>query len=633
MQELTLMRRRAVGCAITILVCMVGLAGCAGPGGGSGPRAASKRPTYPEKTRGELLEVIHATFAQIANIKARARVQVAKKDQLIPASVLDAERMKRGEQYKKTFFSVDVNGYFIIDQNADGSNHNVKFGGTVVGQPATFLLLGAGDRYWVRMPNAGRDPDDRNAPRNFVMKGALTRSGMRPKDNISLRPQDIPDLLFCSEAGDVMAGKPGLICYLETWPESYILTFIHKDRPESIYSRIWVRRKSLQVSVHQIFDPNGEIVAEARFGKYEPTQNPSGDRLVELPREVVFLWPRDYLVLACKMDMVKVNSRIAPGTWKFRSRPGDKEVALELPEATKVRDAHVASRRDILNRIMADYGAVRSLDLQVQMTLTRQDLVIPATSKDARLMKEGQRHEKRLLSVVGDGRMLLEREKSGVATRIRLSGAIRSPKSLLTLVDSGHDSWVRLPALEDKPDRSGGVGSYVFQSKEKPDDKRAGNQPSLRPRDIADLMLPDATASLLRDPRFFCYREVWRKTYLLTFLRSDWPQYIHSRIWVDRKSGDVTLHQRYDRSGRVVAEARFADYKELTDTMGMKARLPRKVLILWPRDHLVLEGVITVDSVNKTIAPKAWQFEWLPGDKPLKPKLGNEARNPMLPTR
>jgi len=141
--------------------------------------------------------------------------------------------------------------------------------------------------------------------RGTVYVGKAPRNQLRPRETFTYRPQDLFGLFLYDEtfAAD-------MITYMETWEDYYILHFLRQDWGEHLYSKIWVRRDSLRVAIHQLFDVRGEIVAEARFAGYRMHPNPAGGDKVNLPTRMLFLWPHDKLVIEVALQHVKVNTLI-----------------------------------------------------------------------------------------------------------------------------------------------------------------------------------------------------------------------------------------------------------------------------------------------------------------------------------
>ena len=89
---------------------------------------------------------------------------------------------------------------------------------------------------------------------------------------------------------EVYAARDGrLICYMETWPDYYVLNFLEKEWREHITSKIWIERGNLTVALHQLFDASGRIVAEARFRKFAKFAGSRSDLKIQMPIEMDIL--------------------------------------------------------------------------------------------------------------------------------------------------------------------------------------------------------------------------------------------------------------------------------------------------------------------------------------------------------
>jgi hypothetical protein len=114
-----------------------------------------------------------------------------------------------------------------------------------------------------------------------------------------------------------------------------------------------------------------------------------------------------------------------------------------------------------------------------------------------------------------------------------------------------------------------------------------------------------------------CYVEKWADYYVKNFLRPDWPNHIYSKIWFERKRLTVAIHQLFDSSGELVAEARFGDYGRYPVSAGSKVKLdvPVRVDFLWPRDRILMRAAFDGIKLNGDIPAKVFdehRFEGYP---------------------
>jgi len=292
---------------LAILASVLGLAGCVGHGARwVEPESGPKRR---EASRKELLGVLEQQMNRLATLSAKVNITIVKQDILLPASVTDDLLRVTGKPYHKRFLRGEVTGLLFLSRAPDGSR-KIRFSGEVTGASAHFLLLGKNNDFWVVPPDAQdeKDKDKKDASRGRVFVGTVDRRGIRPNDLFSVRPQDVEDMLLNDEVYSVLHGE--MICFVETWPDYYVMNFIRPDWPENLYSRIWIERVNGTVAIHQLFDGSGNIVAEGRFRDYKEHFGKGSSLTADIPVRVDFLWPRDQLILQCELSNIKVNEQI-----------------------------------------------------------------------------------------------------------------------------------------------------------------------------------------------------------------------------------------------------------------------------------------------------------------------------------
>ena len=305
--------RRVVSVAV-VVSCVLSLAGCLGPRGI--PRTLQTAEPRRVATRAELVATLKANMAQLTTLKARARMMVIRQDILLPAGRRDELRMIRGKPYQKKFFRTEASGLLLLAHDPLG-DRAVSFWGEVSGASGSFRLLGRNESFWLTLPNFERSKEDKEEATGFVYVGKAPREQKRPKDFWSLRPQDVCDLFLQDEVF-----IPDVIYYMETWPDHYVLTLLRQDWPQHIYSRVWIERRTLRIETHQIFDAMGEILAEARFGRYRPFPLGKSTVKAEVPTLVVLLWPRDKLVMEVALDGIALNEDIPEKKFEPYLPPG-----------------------------------------------------------------------------------------------------------------------------------------------------------------------------------------------------------------------------------------------------------------------------------------------------------------------
>ena len=290
---------------------------------------------FRDASRHELLLIIQENMSRLKTLQAKTDVHFIKQDVLVPAGVGAAARQKMGKSYRKDFLRTNVDGLLFLERalrepgvvgTGKYAIRNVYFHGSVMGGKG-FQLLGVGEKFWITLPNPRED--EPGEPKARVITGKVKADRLRSDKLISARPQDIPDLLLFDEVDAFLSGAPDLLCYRETWDEYYVLTFLRLDWREHVSSRIWIERKDLRVVIHQLFDSDGAILAEARFGQYLPHKLRGGDQTVDIPIWIWVLWPRDYTVLEMELSGVRINEEIPEGRWRQRKKPGYEVVPVE----------------------------------------------------------------------------------------------------------------------------------------------------------------------------------------------------------------------------------------------------------------------------------------------------------------
>ena len=324
--------RRIAG-ALSAVALAAGLAGCTVF---SGAEQIPSAPARRDVSRKELLQIVQDNMNRLATLTARADIQVIKQDILVPAGRIADIRRRAGKDYEKTYLRTEVNGGLLLSRPPHGPR-KVRFSGVISGANAGFTLLGVGDEFWISMPNLERDRDNPDASRGVIYNGKTTPDEMRPRDKLSVRPQDVCDLLLQDEVYDIIQGKPETLCYCETWPDFYVLNFLRLDWPEHVFAKIWVERKNLRVAIHQIYDRSGVIVAEGRFRNYVASKSHQGAIVVDVPTEIMFIWPRDHLVMEAQLSGIKVNMGIADRNWEPRIGRGYEVVPLTIPDKDALR--------------------------------------------------------------------------------------------------------------------------------------------------------------------------------------------------------------------------------------------------------------------------------------------------------
>ncbi len=167
---------------------------------------------------------------------------------------------------------------------------------------------------------------------------------------------------------------------------------------------------------------------------------------------------------------------------------------------------------------------------------------------------------------------------------------------MISFLALGEDFWIVLPDPE-----AGERGRRILKGVLDRTWPRPNVYSSLRPQDIGDLLLYDEVFGDAEKGSGLEFMEIWPQHYIVTVLRADRPGAICSRIWVNRNTQMVTHHQLFDADGTILAEARFANYARFVAKDGETVVLPTRVILIWPREELVLDVELSKVSVNKTL--------------------------------
>jgi len=292
----------ALACALLATL----LSGCAWLRGAQLAPSVVAPPARMEATRAMLLLTIEERAVQIHSITANAQAWAYNESVVLPATMADNVRMKAGKDYNKIFERGQVNAALKMKRGEAGER-DVYLTGTVVGLDMNLKLIGKNDAFWMSLPTTTREQTVDK--RGVIYVGESQRVAPRRADVLSIRPQDIWDLLFTDEVL-----MPGIVTYMETWPDFYVVTFLREDSPERIFSKVWFNREDLTLSVHQIFDGAGRIIAEARFANYAPVEIRKPKGRVLMPAQVMLLWPRDRVMLTVELTNIKINEDV-PDKW------------------------------------------------------------------------------------------------------------------------------------------------------------------------------------------------------------------------------------------------------------------------------------------------------------------------------
>jgi len=259
--------------------------------------------------REKLIYNIVTDLQRILRVRGKARVTAIDQNSIVPATPEDAARQQEGKPYNAIYNKRSLSGYVLLDRSVPGVEPRLQFVAEVPAVQPVIQLLALDDKFWVKLPNPDRSL---GAYRSILYMGEYERGSSRAGSPFTMRPQDLADLFFCQELLSTSYYPNPKAFTLETWPECYIINVL-RVIPEAglpwgapLYSRIWVERQNLTVSVHQIYDNTGALVAEARFSDYVKILGRVGEEKtpasVQVPHRICMVWPQDRVIIDVAFD-------------------------------------------------------------------------------------------------------------------------------------------------------------------------------------------------------------------------------------------------------------------------------------------------------------------------------------------
>jgi len=282
------------------------------------PREVEPPPYVQDVSKEKLIYNIQLNVQNFASLQCPVEIRATDQKMLVPASAADSLRMKMGKPYEKAPNTRKLSGYLVFERQPPTQRiqNRVKFVGEIMGE-RVITLMAYDDVFIVKLRKANRKLGE--LPFS-VYKGRFDPEVPRSKDSFSMRPQDIMNLFLCREMLTSFDLEKIKATFVEVWPDYYILSVLRVDpdrqNPVQLYSRIWVERHSLMVAIHQLYEPSGAMVAEARFQNYILHQQDSDE--IYVPRQVRFIWPRDKVTIDCTLrtDKMSVNYKVDEKFWK-----------------------------------------------------------------------------------------------------------------------------------------------------------------------------------------------------------------------------------------------------------------------------------------------------------------------------
>jgi len=310
--------------ALSAAACAAFLAGCKN----APPAKPAEAPLVQSVSREKLVVDLMTDIQRVVRLRGKARITAIDQNSIVPASPEDATRQQEGKPYNAVYNKRSLSGYVILDRSAPGVEPRLKFVAEVPAVQPVLQLLALDDKFWVKLPNSDRSL---GAYRSVLYIGEYERGASRVGSPFTMRPQDLADLFFCQELLPTAYYPDPKVYTFETWPDCYIINVLRVDTkadPASpwkapIYSRIWVERQNLTVSVHQIYDSIGALVAEARFSDYVSIPGRVGEDkrpvAVRVPHRIRMLWPQDRVIIDVAFDRgdLIVNGKpFEESTWR-----------------------------------------------------------------------------------------------------------------------------------------------------------------------------------------------------------------------------------------------------------------------------------------------------------------------------
>jgi hypothetical protein len=277
--------------------------------------------------------------------------------------------------------------------------------------------------------------------------------------------------------------------------------------------------------------------------------------------------------------------------------------------------------RDQLLAILDGQSKLLRVRATTRVSILEEGSVVPATVMDALRKEHDKPYKKRFTEVEVNGSFFLSRDAQGHVD-VSMSGEVQGINGVgFTLLGKDRSFWMLIPTSQEERDKatnqgqSAPTGKVLYGTFES-DTLRPKDWYSLRPQDFADLMLT-AEARLALNGQDICYVEKWQDYYVMNFLRPDWPNHIYSKIWFERQTLTVAVHQLFDSAGELVAEARFKDYGRypVTKDIKVKIEMPTQVDFLWPRDRILMRATFEGVQLNGDIPARIFdekRFEGFP---------------------
>jgi len=184
--------------------------------------------------------------------------------------------------------------------------------------PIRLDLISDGRMFWIV------NHAEKRVYRGSVHAGVTT--GGRP---VRFKPSDILNVIFCRELTRA-AGFERRMVFVEAVANLYTIYVLNYDYPNKLYSKIWVDRHTLEVTGHQLYDPEtGEVKVEAMFYGYSPVGQ------CDMPHGIRITWPEFNTIMDLQLKGVKVNQE-----WQnpdiFKYTPSRKAKEFEEVEVDKL---------------------------------------------------------------------------------------------------------------------------------------------------------------------------------------------------------------------------------------------------------------------------------------------------------
>jgi hypothetical protein len=155
--------------------------------------------------------------------------------------------------------------------------------------------------------------------KNLFLVGPNRIEQPSPRKIENLRPEHLLDALMIRPPT-----APAERAVLENWTDlgtpSYIMHIIRQDGPNRVYlaRNIWFDRATLEITRQRVFDRDGDVVTDARYGTWERHGN------VTYPKRIIINRPKEEYELSIDFEKLAFNDPIGQDKFDLPEPPGVK---------------------------------------------------------------------------------------------------------------------------------------------------------------------------------------------------------------------------------------------------------------------------------------------------------------------